>query len=117
MDSSNSFLLMIILIVYAVIIFFGGVFIFRMYKKYNQSIFTMKKNGSYSEWKNNNKILLYFARLADYIIVFCLASFIIMSITKTSDNTGGLIYVLLPSLFLSIVLHLMLYFKLPTGQK
>jgi len=116
MNSSNSFLPTIILILYVGVIFFGGVFIFRIFKKYNQSVFAMKKNGGYAEWTKSNKTLLFFTRLFDYIAVFCFASFIILSITKASDGSAVLNYLVFPFLLIATVFHLILYFKLPKGQ-
>ncbi len=117
MNSANSFLPMLIVILYIVIIFFGGVFIFNTYKKYNQTIAGMKKDGSYPEWTARNKTLLFFARVFDYLAVFCFAFFVIFSITKPSGSSGVLTYLVFPFLLIATVFHLILYFKLPKNQK
>jgi hypothetical protein len=104
---------MLIVILYVVIIFFGAVFISNTYKKYNQTIAKMKKDGSYSEWTSKNKTLLFFTRLFDYISVFCFALYIVMTITKASGGSGVLTYLVFPFLPIATAFHLILYFKLP----
>jgi hypothetical protein len=116
MNGTNSFLPMLIVILYVVIIFFGGVFVSNTYKKYNQTLSKMKKDGSYSEWAQKNKTFLFFTRLFDYISVFCFALFIILSISKASGSSGVLTYLVFPFLLIATVFHLVLYFKLPKKQ-
>ena len=116
MNSSNLFLATIIFVLYVGVIIIGGVFISRAVRKYNQNITRMKKDGSYAEWAKGNRLLLFFARLSDYVILFCFAIFIFLSITTTSGNGAVLINLALPFLFISIILHSILYFKLPKNQ-
>jgi hypothetical protein len=116
MNNSNLFLATIIFVLYVGVIIVGGVFISKLVKKYNQHIIAMKKNGSYTEWAKRNKTLLFFARLANYVILFCFAGFIFLSIIKTSGNVAVLINLVFPFLLISIALHLILYFKLPKNQ-
>lgn len=117
MNTSNSFLPMLIIVSYVVIIFLGGVFISRTYRKYNQTIAGMKMNGSYPAWATRNKTFLFFTRLFDYISVFCFALFIILSVTKASGSSAVLNYLVFPFFLIATVFHLILYFKLPKIQE
>ena len=116
MNSTNSFLPIVFVIIYVVIIFFGGVFISRVFKKYSQGITMMKKNGSYDEWTRRNKAFLFSVRLFDYAAILCLISFVFFSITKISSDVAVIIKLVIPFLFLSTASRLILYLRLPKNQ-
>jgi hypothetical protein len=116
MNNSNLLLPTILFVLYVGIIIVGGVFISKAVRKYTQCVITMKKNGSYVEWAKRNKILLFFARLVDYVIFFCFASYIFLLVAKISDNATSLINLALPFFLISITLHSILYFKLPKNK-
>lgn len=107
---------MILLVLYVGAIIIGWLFVSRILKKYNRYISEMKKNGRYTEWAKENKILLFFARIFNYAAILCFVSFILLSIAKISDNLAILFELVFPFLFISIALRLFLYFKLPKNQ-
>ena len=116
MNNPNLLFPALLFILYVGAIIIGWIFISKTLKKYNQCLAEMRKNGRYTKWAKENKTLLFFAKLFNYAAIFCFASFIFISISKTSANVIILFELLFPFLFISIALHLILYLKLPKNQ-
>ncbi len=103
----------ILLVLYLSTIALSLLYIFRIFRKYELLTTEMKKNGIYSDWAKENKALLFFARLFNYVAVFCLAGFLIDAIYKWSDNPINIFQLFLSFKLVSILLYLILYLKIP----
>lgn len=103
----------ILLVLFLGVIALSLLYISKIFKKYDQITSEMKKDGSYSEWAKENKALLFFARVFNYIAALCFAGFIIIAIYKWLDNPIIFIQLFFTLKLISILFHLILYFRIP----
>lgn len=116
MINTNSFLFIVYLILLFSSIIVIWVFLSRIFKEYRQRILVMTINGTHKAWIRENKFLWIAAKLFDYGAILCFVGFIMLSIAKAPFDATILFKLFFPLKFISIILHLVLYRKLPANE-
>jgi hypothetical protein len=116
MINTNSF----IFIVYLILLF-GSIiviwfFLSKIFNEYRQRILEMMINGTYKAWVRENRVPWSMAKLFDYGAILCFVGFILLSIAKVSFDVTILFKLFFPFKLISIILHLVLYRKLPVNE-